>query len=49
MTTPEARLCSIDLESDMKTTTLGQTGLHVSRIAFGTRQLQPIESPAGMP
>jgi aryl-alcohol dehydrogenase-like predicted oxidoreductase len=29
----------------MKTTTLGQMGLHVSRIAFGTWQLQPIESP----
>jgi aryl-alcohol dehydrogenase-like predicted oxidoreductase len=27
------------LESELKTTTLGQTGLHVSRIAFGTWQL----------
>jgi aryl-alcohol dehydrogenase-like predicted oxidoreductase len=37
--TSEARLCSIDLESDMETTTLGITGLRVSRIAFGTWQL----------
>jgi hypothetical protein len=36
---PEARLCSSDLESDIKSTTLGQTGLHVVRIAFGTWQL----------
>jgi aryl-alcohol dehydrogenase-like predicted oxidoreductase len=28
-----------DLESEMKNTTLGQTGLNVSRIAFGTWQL----------
>jgi aryl-alcohol dehydrogenase-like predicted oxidoreductase len=31
--------CSSELEIDLKTTTLGQTGLHVSRIAFGTWQL----------
>jgi aryl-alcohol dehydrogenase-like predicted oxidoreductase len=30
---------SSDLESEMKTTTLGRTGLHVSRVAFGTWQL----------
>ena len=27
------------MESDLKTTTLGRSGLHVSRIAFGTWQL----------
>jgi aryl-alcohol dehydrogenase-like predicted oxidoreductase len=32
-------VCSSELEIDLKTTTLGQTGLHVSRIAFGTWQL----------
>ncbi len=32
-------MLSGDLESDLKTTTLGRSGLHVSRIAFGTWQL----------
>lgn len=37
--TPEARLCSGELENDLKTTTLGGTGLSVSRIAVGAGQL----------
>jgi aryl-alcohol dehydrogenase-like predicted oxidoreductase len=36
---PRTRLCSSDLESDIKTTTLGPTGLNVTRMAFGTWQL----------
>jgi aryl-alcohol dehydrogenase-like predicted oxidoreductase len=32
-------MSSSDLESEMKTTTLGRTGLRVSRVAFGTWQL----------
>jgi hypothetical protein len=36
---PEARLCASEWENDVKTTTLGRTGLQVSRIAFGTWQL----------